>query len=407
MAIIESKGNGYSLFNGVKLPNLPEYDKEKYPYVLIYFDGTNTVLLVSKGGFALEDMGEEKKFIIYGGGEAAPAYTIANSKWSNTFSVGNGKNTYFDYLIWSNFDLEGVNEDYDNVVVLAASDPISLDGMNVIEWDGDTEGLAQFSSAAFYVSGTTDIDVGKSIVFVQKAVIDGSLAADTKALTGGNGYYRYGAFVHYVETASEERPVEGIALRSAISAYVSLFAYYPIPTKTTITFNNKTYTIDSEALSTATTALKSHISNVMNGSGATIKLGGQSYNIDATKLADARDRFVTHLGSISGSGAKVTVGGVEYSLDSAKVQSVIADMGAALDGLTDKNKIIYGDIDGDGKVTDADGQMAMQAGVGTIELTSTQRIAADVNGDGYCDSSDALLIWKYADGTIDKFPVEQ
>jgi hypothetical protein len=177
--------------------------------------------------------------------------------------------------------------------------------------------------------------------------------------------------------------------------------------KINILFDGTDYPVDDSLLEPATTALKSHLSTVMNGSGATIQLGGVSYNVDATKLSAARANFVTHLGTIAGSGTKVAVGGVEYSLDSAKVQSVIADMGAALDGLTDKNKIIYGDIDGDGKVTEADGQMVMQAGTGAIELTSTQRIAADVNGDGYCDSSDALLIWKYADGTIDKFPVEQ
>lgn len=96
--------------------------------------------------------------------------------------------------------------------------------------------------------------------------------------------------------------------------------------KTKIIFNNKNYNIDEASFATATTALKSHLSTVMNGSGATIKFGGASYNIDQTKLSTATNEFVTHLGKIAGSGSKVNVGGTEYDIGSDKVAGAVADL---------------------------------------------------------------------------------
>ena len=66
-------------------------------------------------------------------------------------------------LIWSNFDI--LNED--GSVYFAASEPISLDGMNVIEWDGDTIGLEMFpgKNAGYYrISSATNIDVAQNIL---------------------------------------------------------------------------------------------------------------------------------------------------------------------------------------------------------------------------------------------------
>jgi hypothetical protein len=102
--------------------------------------------------------------------------------------------------------------------------------------------------------------------------------------------------------------------------------------KTNIIFNNKNYQIDSTSLDSATAALRTHLSTVMNGSGETVNLGGTAYNIDATKLATARNAFVSHLNTIAGSGSKVVVDGVEYSIDSAKVQSAISELEATFGG---------------------------------------------------------------------------
>lgn len=103
--------------------------------------------------------------------------------------------------------------------------------------------------------------------------------------------------------------------------------------KINIPFDNSTYSIDESSLSSATSALQSHFSTVMNGYGAVITLGGTSYNVDSTKLQNATNNFIAHLGTISGSGKKVVVGGVEYNVDSAKMSDAIAELHAVLGGL--------------------------------------------------------------------------
>lgn len=103
--------------------------------------------------------------------------------------------------------------------------------------------------------------------------------------------------------------------------------------KINILFNGSTYSIDEASLSTASAALKSHLSTVMNGTGASIALDGTSYNVDSTKLTAATNAFVSYLGTIAGSGSKVVVNGTEYSIDSAKIATAISEMASVLGGL--------------------------------------------------------------------------
>ena len=103
--------------------------------------------------------------------------------------------------------------------------------------------------------------------------------------------------------------------------------------KLNIKFNNADYQIDESALSSAATELKSHLSSVMNGSGATINFGGTTYNIDSTKLSTARDALIAHLGTVSGNGYKVVVNGAEYSVGSGKVAGAVAELETILGDL--------------------------------------------------------------------------
>lgn len=107
--------------------------------------------------------------------------------------------------------------------------------------------------------------------------------------------------------------------------------------KTNIVFNNNTYSIDDSALSTASAALRNHLSTVMNGSGAVVTLNGTSYNIDSAKLSAATTNFVSHLGTIAGSGYKVVVGGNEYKISSAKMTDAIGEIETVLGGLNSPN----------------------------------------------------------------------
>lgn len=103
--------------------------------------------------------------------------------------------------------------------------------------------------------------------------------------------------------------------------------------KIIIPFNNKNFSVDESSLSAATSALRTHLSSAMNGSGATINFGGSSYNVDSAKLSAARNAFVSHLGTIAGSGAKVKVNGVEYNVSSDKVAGAISELETVLGSL--------------------------------------------------------------------------
>lgn len=98
--------------------------------------------------------------------------------------------------------------------------------------------------------------------------------------------------------------------------------------KINILFNDKEYQVDESALSTTSDALKSHLSTIMNGSGAIINLGGTAYNIDSTKLQTATNDFISHLRTIAGNGHKVVVGGIEYYVDSNNVKNAFSELHA-------------------------------------------------------------------------------
>lgn len=112
--------------------------------------------------------------------------------------------------------------------------------------------------------------------------------------------------------------------------------------KYNISFNDKNYSIDETPLSAASTALKSHFSTVMNGTGATVNFGGTAYGIDSAKLSTARNTFVSHLGTIAGNGHKVVVNGTEYNVDSSKLQNAISEIETVLAGTGEER------LDGDG-----------------------------------------------------------
>ena len=67
----------------------------------------------------------------------------------------------------------------------------------------------------------------------------------------------------------------------------------------------------------------------------------------------------------------------------------------------------YGDVDGDGYVTNDDATMVQEYVVGNITLTDAQLIRADVNNDGDVNATDAMMIARYVAGLEDSFPVCQ
>lgn len=66
---------------------------------------------------------------------------------------------------------------------------------------------------------------------------------------------------------------------------------------------------------------------------------------------------------------------------------------------------LYGDVNGDGVISNADVELTQRASMGLETLDTYQQVAADVNGDGKIAVSDALMIKRMVEGLIDKFPV--
>jgi len=71
-----------------------------------------------------------------------------------------------------------------------------------------------------------------------------------------------------------------------------------------------------------------------------------------------------------------------------------------------KESVLYGDVDGNGKVEAADALEVLKSVVGKVTLTEDQSKAADVDGSGKVDAADALDILKKVVGKIEKFAVE-
>ena len=103
--------------------------------------------------------------------------------------------------------------------------------------------------------------------------------------------------------------------------------------KIKFSFGGSDYSIDESALASASTDLKSHLSSVMNGTGATINLDGATYNIDSTKLSNTTNDFITHLETMTGDGDKIVVNRIEYSIDSTKANDIAGNLHIAFDKL--------------------------------------------------------------------------
>lgn len=242
MAVIESKGDGYSLYNGVKLPILPAYNTEKYRYAhIVDMSSRYRLILTDVPAVADPNTGVDSVAIslpVSGVAGATSGFiykdniiganwgTFSEFEWDEGYSIVRPSQT----LLWSNYDIINTA---DNSVHLAASEPISLDGMNVIEWDGDTTGLEAHAANTYYVSNNTDVDASKMGVFVRSSAT-GALQTLKQNFTIVDNFCHILNTVGCVFEASETLPTVGIYIyaKSGTQRYVSLFAYYPIEEET-------------------------------------------------------------------------------------------------------------------------------------------------------------------------------
>ncbi len=87
---------------------------------------------------------------------------------------------------------------------------------------------------------------------------------------------------------------------------------------------------------------------------------------------------------------------------------VCLDCGCVMqEKLPSTTDLMFGDVNGDGKVTAVDALEVLKSVVGKVTLPDDQSTAADTDGNGKADAADALNILKKVVGKIDKFPVEE
>lgn len=112
------------LYNGVRLPKLPEWDKEAYPYAVIYKNNLGKYKLLCSANRIIES--------IDGTGQATGYFQIPDGDWLRTgysdgiwgdFAQHSGQELLTLYtLIWTNTDIHYA----DGTVYLAYSEPVPV-----------------------------------------------------------------------------------------------------------------------------------------------------------------------------------------------------------------------------------------------------------------------------------------
>ena len=136
--------------------------------------------------------------------------------------------------------------------------------------------------------------------------------------------------------------------------------------KINIEFDGKVFTIDESTLTLLASPLEQALVKQLAGTGAVIRFNGNDYNVDANKLASARNVLTDHLSTVAGTDSKVTVNGIEYGLNKTKLQ-----------GATDRMSETFGVIGNEVKEPSQglkyslseDGQSYSVTGIGTCEDT--------------------------------------
>ena len=270
--ITESKGDGFALYNGVKLPNIDAvWDKETYPSACILGAGGAYNLIITQYAivkkptmlgfaegtskacsykyftteYAMAKFCEALGMTL----EDAYAYGLKVGEWVVLECMSAER--VADDVFWTSHDI--LNED--GSTYLAASDPIPLDGMNVIEWNGVTDGLVglhDFGIAAYIVTDEpfafTDGDKWVAVVTISALV--GSYSIYSNERSGcyfvNNSSDGYGLWcfsiepneMYYPLALGANLPNEGIVGTGLYQfslgdqqLYTTLFAYTPASTE--------------------------------------------------------------------------------------------------------------------------------------------------------------------------------
>lgn len=97
----------------------------------------------------------------------------------------------------------------------------------------------------------------------------------------------------------------------------------------------------------------------------------------------------------------------EKAMSKADVDALAPKLAAALAAAEEVGDGLWGDVNGDGKVTTADAATALQFAAELIDEDAINAAVSDVNGDGKVTTADAALILQKCAELLEKFPVEK
>lgn len=136
-----------------------------------------------------------------------------------------------------------------------------------------------------------------------------------------------------------------------------------------IEFDGKIYSVDEATLAPLASPLERALIQQLAGTGAVIRLGGTNYNVDANKLASARNVLTDHFGNVAGTDSKVTVNGTEYGLSKTKLQGATGKMNETLNGISEVDEPELPPSEGLEYTLNDDGGSYSVTGIGTCEDT--------------------------------------
>ena len=110
--------------------------------------------------------------------------------------------------------------------------------------------------------------------------------------------------------------------------------------------------------------------------------------------------YDSNLAEIDHSNVSCKLNGGDTPVNPPHVHTIVTDPDSPKhddgDSDSDGTKNIYGDVDGDGKITSSDSLAVLRNSVGLQEFSETQKILANVDGDDLITSADALDILRYS-----------
>lgn len=206
MAVTQGLGDGFALYNGVKLPNIDsvwtEELKETHPYAYIMDNPRIPSIVVYFLEQPLVYNSTGKKCRVKDGvAVSMKAYIPSDGLWI-FYDEGEDRYSFSDPIVWASTDI--FYESNSSNLYLSATSPLPLDGMQVIEWDGDTSGLtAHPSKANYYKAATGSVDAATA----QAVLSDGTTSADGYLSEDGNIYLysdgtKYTSLLAYTEAVA-------------------------------------------------------------------------------------------------------------------------------------------------------------------------------------------------------------